>query len=137
MNISFRKLCIYSHLDVSSPEDQNWDTDPWKLTEKDGKLYGKGVACGKGILLSWFHAIQAYRRRQIDLPVNIKFIIESMNESNSKGLEEFLKQQKPTFLADINDIVVGDSEWLGENHPCLIYGSTGNRIVVSFISFNS
>lgn len=60
-----------------------------------------------------------------------------MNECNSKGLEEFLKQQKPTFLANINEIVVGDSEWLGEKYPCLIYGFTGNRIVISFISFNT
>ncbi|GLV32802.1 Cytosolic non-specific dipeptidase 2 [Carabus blaptoides fortunei] len=121
-----KTLCIYSNLDVSSPKDQHWNTDPWELTEKDGKLYGKGAASGKGTLLSWFHAIHAYRRRQIDLPVNIKFIIESMNECNSKGLEEFLKQQKPTFLADICNIVIADSEWLGENYPCLIYGITGS-----------
>ncbi|WP_347401899.1 M20/M25/M40 family metallo-hydrolase [Desemzia sp. C1] len=35
---------ISGHMDVVSPGDvSNWSTDPFVLTEKDGKLYGRGA----------------------------------------------------------------------------------------------
>ena len=34
---------MYGHLDVQpAAKEDGWDTDPWLLTEKDGKLYGRG-----------------------------------------------------------------------------------------------
>ena len=42
---------IYGHYDVQ-PEDprDEWLSDPFILTEKNGKLYGRGVADNKGML---------------------------------------------------------------------------------------
>jgi acetylornithine deacetylase/succinyl-diaminopimelate desuccinylase-like protein len=40
---SLKTLCVYGHLDVQpASKDDGWDTDPFVLTEKDGKLYGRG-----------------------------------------------------------------------------------------------
>ena len=37
-------LAICGHMDVVSPgELDQWHTDPFKLTNKDGKLYGRGA----------------------------------------------------------------------------------------------
>ena len=37
-------LAISGHMDVVSPgELDQWHTDPFKLTNKDGKLYGRGA----------------------------------------------------------------------------------------------
>ena len=38
-----KTLLVYGHLDVQpAAKEDGWDTDPWVLTEKDGKLYGRG-----------------------------------------------------------------------------------------------
>ena len=40
---SKKTLLVYGHLDVQPAAiEDGWDTDPWVLTEKDGKLYGRG-----------------------------------------------------------------------------------------------
>ncbi len=36
-------VVLSGHTDVVPVEGQDWDTDPWVLTEKDGKLYGRGT----------------------------------------------------------------------------------------------
>jgi len=37
-------VVLSGHTDVVPVEGQDWSTDPWVVTEKDGKLYGRGVA---------------------------------------------------------------------------------------------
>lgn len=37
-------VVLSGHTDVVPVEGQAWDTDPWTLTEKAGKLYGRGAA---------------------------------------------------------------------------------------------
>ena len=42
------------------------------MTEKDGKLYGRGATDDKGPILATLHAIEAYRELKKDIPINIK-----------------------------------------------------------------
>ena len=74
---ALKTVCVYGHLDVqpASMED-GWDTDPFVLTERDGKLYGRGSTDDKGPALSWLWIIEAYQALKIPLPVNIKIIYE-------------------------------------------------------------
>ena len=45
------KLCgVLSHLDVV-PAGNNWTVNPYALTERGGRLYGRGVADDKGAAL--------------------------------------------------------------------------------------
>lgn len=128
------QICIYFHLDVTSPEEQTWRTDPWTLTQVEKSIFGKGVSYGKGPMICWFHAIEAYQKKKMSLPVNIKFIVESMHEYKSEGLEDLLKLVKSIFLTNIDSIVLNHSEWLGEKYPCLSYGITGNCSFICIIS---
>ena len=43
-----RRLLLCGHTDVVPARAENWDTAPFLLTEKDGKLFGRGVADMKG-----------------------------------------------------------------------------------------
>ena len=74
---ALKTVCVYGHLDVqpASIED-GWDTDPFILTERDEKLYGRGSTDDKGPALSWLWIIEAYQALNIPLPVNIKIIYE-------------------------------------------------------------
>ncbi len=60
------------------------------LTEKNGKLYGRGATDDKGPVLGWIHALQAYQECGIEQPVNFKFCFEGMEESGSEGLDKLL-----------------------------------------------
>jgi acetylornithine deacetylase len=41
-------IVLSGHTDVVPVEGQNWTTDPWILTEKNGRLYGRGSTDMKG-----------------------------------------------------------------------------------------
>lgn len=68
------------------------------MTEKDGKLYGRGSTDDKGPVLDWINAIEAYQELNQELPINLKFCFEGMEESGSEGLDEELARRKDTFL---------------------------------------
>lgn len=106
-------------------KEDGWDTEPFVLTEKDGKLYGRGATDDKGPVLCWIHAIEAYQKLNIDIPVNLKFVLEGMEESGSVGLDELLMSLKDTFLANADYVCISDNYWLGKKRPCLTYGLRG------------
>ena len=41
-------VVLSGHTDVVPVEGQDWTSDPWTLTERDGKLYGRGACDMKG-----------------------------------------------------------------------------------------
>ncbi len=43
-------LVLSGHTDVVPVDGQNWDTDPFKVVERDGKLYARGSADMKGFI---------------------------------------------------------------------------------------
>lgn len=118
-------ICVYCHVDVNKPDKAKWNTDPWKVVEGDKIIYGNGVSWGKGDLMCWFHVIEAFRKSNIELPVNLHFIIECLNRQGSMGLADFLMTRKQDFLSNIDYVVVTESEWLGDKHPCISFGCPG------------
>ncbi|KAL7635432.1 UNVERIFIED_CONTAM: hypothetical protein RMT77_014501 [Armadillidium vulgare] len=123
---SKKTVCIYGHLDVQPAlKEDGWDTEPFELVEKDGKLYGRGASDDKGPVIGWIHAVEAYQKTGNDIPVNLKFVFEGMEESGSEGLEELLKSQKDKFLKGTDFVCISDNYWLGKEKPCVTYGLRG------------
>ena len=48
---------IIGHLDVV-PEGEGWNTDPYTLTFKDGKFFGRGIADDKAPMLLCLYALK-------------------------------------------------------------------------------
>ncbi|KAK4877594.1 hypothetical protein RN001_010100 [Aquatica leii] len=119
-----RTVCIYGHIDVqpASLED-GWASPPFELTERDGKLYGRGATDDKGPVLCWFHALEAFQATG-KIPVNVKFVLESMEECGSKGLEELLIAEKQ-FFDNVDYVCISDNYWLGTERPTLTYALRG------------
>ncbi|XP_034456124.1 LOW QUALITY PROTEIN: cytosolic non-specific dipeptidase-like [Hippoglossus hippoglossus] len=123
---SKKTVCIYGHLDVQPAKiDDGWDTEPFTLVEKAGKLYGRGSTDDKGPVLAWLNCIDAYKQIKQELPVNIKFCFEGDEESESEGLDELLVSRKDTFLKDVDYVCISDNYWLGKTKPCITYGLRG------------
>lgn len=60
-----------------------------------------------------------------ELPINIKFCLEGMEESGSEGLDELVFSQKDSFLKDVDYVCISDNYWLGKTKPCITYGLRG------------
>ncbi|XP_055374696.1 cytosolic non-specific dipeptidase [Condylostylus longicornis] len=121
-----KTICVYGHLDVQPAlKEDGWDTEPFVLTQKDGKMYARGASDDKGPVLCWIHAIEAYQKLNIEIPVNIKFVFEGMEESGSEGLDELLFSRKDDFLKSVDYVCISDNYWLGKNKPCITYGLRG------------
>ncbi|XP_035429656.2 cytosolic non-specific dipeptidase [Spodoptera frugiperda] len=121
-------ICIYGHLDVQPAlKSDGWETEPFELVERDGKLFGRGSTDDKGPVLGWLHAINAYKGVGEELPVNLKFVFECMEESGSEGLDELLLEKlKPEgFFKDVDYVCISDNYWLGTTKPCITYGLRG------------
>lgn len=121
-----KTVCIYGHLDVQPALlEDGWDTEPFVLVEKGDKLYGRGSTDDKGPVLCWLHAIEGYQAIREDVPVNLKFVFEAMEESGSEGVEELLTKEKDTFLKGVDYVCISDNYWLGTEKPCITYGLRG------------
>ncbi|XP_057333237.1 cytosolic non-specific dipeptidase [Microplitis mediator] len=121
-----KTVLIYGHLDVQPALiEDGWDTEPFTLVEKDDKLFGRGSTDDKGPVLCWLHALQGFKAIGEDIPVNIKFVFEGMEENGSEGLDEFLWSRKDSFLSDIDYVCISDNYWLGTTKPCITYGLRG------------
>uniref|UniRef100_A0A1A8HY19 Cytosolic non-specific dipeptidase n=1 Tax=Nothobranchius kuhntae TaxID=321403 RepID=A0A1A8HY19_NOTKU len=119
-------VCIYGHLDVQPAQvEDGWDTEPFTLVEKDGKLYGRGSTDDKGPVLAWFNCIEAYQKINQELPINVKFCFEGMEESGSEGLDDLVFAQKDKFFKDVDYVCISDNYWLGKTKPCITYGLRG------------
>ncbi|OAD72119.1 hypothetical protein PHYBLDRAFT_96544, partial [Phycomyces blakesleeanus NRRL 1555(-)] len=118
-------VLIYGHYDVISAEDekQEWNSDPFKLTGKNGYLYGRGTSDNKGPILSCIFAVNELLNEGL-LDVNVIFLIEGEEESGSVGFFEGVNKHKELF-ADVDMILLSNSYWLGEDVPCLTYGLRG------------
>ncbi|KAK0180786.1 hypothetical protein PV327_003133 [Microctonus hyperodae] len=121
-----KTVLIYGHLDVQPALiEDGWDTEPFELVEKNDKLYGRGSTDDKGPVLCWLHALQGYKAIGEDIPVNLKFVFEGMEESGSEGLDDLLWARKESFLSDVDYVCISDNYWLGTTKPCITYGLRG------------
>ncbi|MEG1857312.1 MAG: Sapep family Mn(2+)-dependent dipeptidase [Pseudoflavonifractor sp.] len=78
-------LHMLGHLDVVG-EGKGWSTDPYRMTEKDGMLYGRGVADDKGPLVAALFAMKAVRDLELPISHNVRLIMGTDEESGSEDI---------------------------------------------------
>jgi len=81
-------LDMLGHMDVVTVGD-GWETDPYTLTEKDGVLYGRGVADDKGPSLAAIYAMKAVQLSGAPLTKSVRMILGSNEESGMQDLPAF------------------------------------------------
>ncbi|WP_280823266.1 acetylornithine deacetylase [Pseudaminobacter soli (ex Li et al. 2025)] len=64
-------IILSGHTDCVPVDGQAWSTEPYALTEKDGRLYGRGACDMKGFLASVLAAVPEISRRKLSRPVHI------------------------------------------------------------------
>jgi acetylornithine deacetylase len=64
-------IVLSGHTDVVPVVGQPWDTDPFRMIEKDGRLYGRGSADMKGFIGSALAMIPELVARELSAPVHL------------------------------------------------------------------
>lgn len=91
-------LGILCHMDVV-PEGSGWTFPPFAITEKDGRLYGRGAIDDKGPAVAALYALRAIKELGIPLDKNVRLILGTNEENGSDDLEYYTKkEQLPPLL---------------------------------------
>lgn len=64
---------LSGHTDVVPITGQAWDCDPFTLTRRDGRLFGRGTADMKGFLACILAMVPDFRRRNLRTPIHLVF----------------------------------------------------------------
>ena len=66
-------ILLSGHTDVVPVEGQAWDTDPFELVEKDGRLYGRGTCDMKGFIACVLALVPEFMERGLRTPLHLAF----------------------------------------------------------------
>lgn len=66
-------VVLSGHTDVVPVEGQAWSVEPFRLTEREGRLYGRGTADMKGFIASVLATVPALLAQPLKLPVHLAF----------------------------------------------------------------
>jgi len=98
-------VLLYAHHDVQPPgAREDWDTEPFEPTERDGRLFGRGAADDKAGVVAHLGALRVLGE---DLGVGVTVFVEGEEEVGSPSFTRFLHTYADLLRADV--IVVADS----------------------------
>lgn len=87
-------LGILCHLDVVPVEESAWSYHPYKVTEDNGILYGRGVIDDKGPAVASLYAMACVRELGIPLKKGVRLIFGTDEENGSGDMEIYTKHEK-------------------------------------------
>lgn len=66
-------IMLSGHTDVVPVDGQDWDTDPFKVIQKDGKLFGRGTSDMKSFIALVLAYVPKFLERGLDTPIHLAF----------------------------------------------------------------
>lgn len=89
-------VVLSGHTDVVPVDGQAWTVEPFCLTERDGKLFGRGTADMKGYLASVLAAVPTFLASPLRRPVHLAFSYdEEVGCLGVRSLLDVLPQRVP------------------------------------------
>ncbi len=96
------QLAIAENVDVVDA-GENWDTEAFELTQKDGYLLGRGTASGKAALVCAMHAMNLMKESGEELPYSLRLMIGTDKETKLRDVARYKEQfGEPAFLLTSN-----------------------------------
>ena len=92
------QLGIIGHVDVV-PAGPGWTFEPFKVTEKDGYLMGRGCLDDKGPSVVALHAVKCLAGLDVPRPYTMRFIFGANEETGMRDVAWYLENyDSPAFL---------------------------------------
>jgi len=119
-----RTLLFYGHYDVQPVDPlELWISPPFEPAIRDAKIFARGACDDKGQLYCHVKALEAYVRQGIELPVNVKFIIEGEEESGGRAVYDYTERHTDRLACDA--VVISDTALYNEQVPGICYSLRG------------
>ena len=99
---------LAGHTDVVPVDGQEWTVDPWRLTEKDGKLLGRGICDMKGFVAVALAFAPEFLRRKPKIPIHYGFTFDE--EVSRVGITKIVDGMKDFAVRPAMCIVGEPSE---------------------------
>jgi acetylornithine deacetylase/succinyl-diaminopimelate desuccinylase-like protein len=119
-------VLMYGHGDVIRGQDAAWTRGegPWTVAIEGDRLYGRGTADNKGQHSINIAALASVlRARGGRLGFNVKWLIETGEETGSPGLHAFCAAQRDALAADV--LIASDGPRQRAERPTVFLGSRG------------
>jgi len=115
-------VMLYAHHDVQPPGvESEWDSSPFEPTERDGRIFARGIADDKAGVMAHVAALRAHSGA---LPVGVTVFVEGEEEIGSGSLGTILERHGEKLRADA--IVLADSSNWAVGEPSLTTTLRGN-----------
>ncbi len=118
-------ILVYAHYDVQPPDPlDKWLSPPFEATQRDGRLYGRGISDDKAPMMVMLDTLAAFMAVDGALPVNVKLLIEGEEETGSPSLPGILETHRDLLAADA--VLSADGARWRPDLVALNVGSRGN-----------
>lgn len=107
---------IVGHLDVVEAKE-GWTSDPYILTERNGRLYARGILDNKGPILANLYALKAIKDLGVELKHPIWIIFGTNEETGMEDIPVFLKHKRPPVAG-----------WTPDNKFPVVYAERGRAV---------
>ncbi len=105
-----RNIWIMAHTDVVPEGDlKKWDSDPYQVVEKYGKLFGRGTEDNQQSLTSGLFTLLAFHELKITPQYNLNLILVADEETGSKYGLTYLLKKHPEWFKPEDIILVPDA----------------------------
>lgn len=139
-------LLLYMHFDGQSVDPSKWNQpNPYAVVlksedeqgnwqnrnlneladgiEENWRLFGRSVSDDKGPIIMLLNAIDLIKREGLELPYNLKVILDGEEERGSEPLAEAVSIYRELLQADV--LLIGDGPMHFSGKPTLVYGCRG------------
>ena len=99
-------VVLSGHTDVVPVDGQNWDTDPFKVTERQGKLYGRGTCDMKGFDALALSAVPLALERGLKRPLQIALSYDE--ELGCTGAPPMIDHMVSMGMPRADTVIVGE-----------------------------
>ena len=98
-------VVLSGHSDVVPVDGQEWNTDPFRVVERDGRLYGRGTCDMKGFLGIALALVPEFRDSSLQSPVHI--VLTYDEETDCSGAARLMQALPETELAP-RAVIIGE-----------------------------
>jgi len=129
-----KPVLYIGHLDVVEAAKEDWTTDPYKLTEKDGWLYGRGTIDMKGQDAATLTALIRLKKEGYvpDRDIIVAFTADEEAGGDANGVDWLMKNHRD--LMDAEFVINPDSGDAASDHgkPVFLGVQTAEKQYMTF-----
>ncbi len=130
------RIDIAVHVDVV-PEGDGWETDPFKLVEIDGNLYGRGTLDDKGPAISVLYSLKAMKDSGHVPNKEIRLIFGGAEETGMSDLKQYIAENGlPDFAVSPDSSFPVTNAELGVCFGKIMLGKAEKGTKVTLVSIN-